>query len=137
MQQAIQLVNLSFSNSSSNNTSSTENIQIILLHVVEEIHIRIPSLYFSLLMKMMNLKLKKDKIRKGTRDSWLAIRATIDMRIYTSPFLLAAAAWISRTMAMSHYYVGFIAAFAACRAESITVIAAVFFLSSGRSIRFF
>jgi nucleotide-binding universal stress UspA family protein len=41
LQQAIQLANLSFSSA-----TTTENIQIILLHIVEEIHIRIPNLYF-------------------------------------------------------------------------------------------
>jgi nucleotide-binding universal stress UspA family protein len=45
LQQAIQLVNLSFS---SNNTSSKESIQIILLHIVEEINVRIPNLYIGL-----------------------------------------------------------------------------------------
>jgi nucleotide-binding universal stress UspA family protein len=43
LQQAIQLANLSFSSA-----TTTENIQIILLHIVEEIHIRIPNLYFGL-----------------------------------------------------------------------------------------
>jgi nucleotide-binding universal stress UspA family protein len=43
LQQAIQLANLSFSSA-----TTTKNIQIILLHIVEEIHIRIPNLYFGL-----------------------------------------------------------------------------------------
>jgi nucleotide-binding universal stress UspA family protein len=43
LQQAIQLANLSFSSA-----TTTENIQIILLHIVEEIRIRIPNLYFGL-----------------------------------------------------------------------------------------
>ena len=43
LQQAIQLADFSFSRG-----TNTENIQIILLHIVEEIHIRIPNLYFGL-----------------------------------------------------------------------------------------
>ena len=46
MQQAIQIVN-DLLTCGSKTTSSVNDIQIILLHVVEEIHIRIPSLYFS------------------------------------------------------------------------------------------
>ena len=42
LQQAIQLADLSLS------ASTTKNIRIILLHIVEEIHIRIPNLYFGL-----------------------------------------------------------------------------------------
>ena len=43
LQQAIQLADLSFSSG-----TTTENIQILLIHIVEEIHIRIPNLYFGL-----------------------------------------------------------------------------------------
>jgi nucleotide-binding universal stress UspA family protein len=43
LQQAIQLADFLFSRG-----TNTENIQIILLHIVEEIHIRIPNLYFGL-----------------------------------------------------------------------------------------
>ncbi len=43
LQQAIQLADFSFSSG-----TTTESIQIILLHIVEEIHIRIPNLYFGL-----------------------------------------------------------------------------------------
>jgi nucleotide-binding universal stress UspA family protein len=43
LQQAIQLADLSFSSG-----TTTENIQIILIHIVEEIHIRIPNLYLGL-----------------------------------------------------------------------------------------
>jgi nucleotide-binding universal stress UspA family protein len=46
LQQAIQIVN-DWLKCGSKTTSSVNDIQIILLHVVEEIHIRIPSLYFS------------------------------------------------------------------------------------------
>ena len=51
LQHAIQLVNalLSRGSNSTAGPNSNENaIQIILLHVVEQIHIRIPSLYFSM-----------------------------------------------------------------------------------------
>jgi hypothetical protein len=51
LQHAIQLVNalLSRGSNSSAGPNSNENaIQIILLHIVEQIHIRIPSLYFSM-----------------------------------------------------------------------------------------
>jgi nucleotide-binding universal stress UspA family protein len=49
LQQAIQLANIVAS--SGNSVGNIENIQIILLHVVERIHIRIPGLYFSLRLK--------------------------------------------------------------------------------------
>ena len=49
LQQAIQLANLIVSGGNNDdNASHKQNIQIILLHVVEQIHIRIPSLYLSL-----------------------------------------------------------------------------------------
>jgi nucleotide-binding universal stress UspA family protein len=49
LQQAIQLSNLIVSSGNNdNNASHNQKIQIILLHVVEQIHIRIPSLYLSL-----------------------------------------------------------------------------------------
>jgi nucleotide-binding universal stress UspA family protein len=49
LQQAIQLANLIVSNGNNdNNASHKQDLQIILLHVVEQIHIRIPSLYLSL-----------------------------------------------------------------------------------------
>ena len=47
LQQAIQIVN-DLLKCESETTNSKQDIQIILLHVIEEIHIRIPSLYFSL-----------------------------------------------------------------------------------------
>jgi nucleotide-binding universal stress UspA family protein len=47
LQQAIQIVN-DLLKCGSETTNSKQDIQIILLHVIEEIHIRIPSLYFSL-----------------------------------------------------------------------------------------
>lgn len=47
LQQAIQIVN-DLLKCESETTNSMQDIQIILLHVIEEIHIRIPSLYFSL-----------------------------------------------------------------------------------------
>jgi nucleotide-binding universal stress UspA family protein len=46
-QQAIQIVN-DLLKCESETTNSKQDIQIILLHVIEEIHIRIPSLYFSM-----------------------------------------------------------------------------------------
>jgi nucleotide-binding universal stress UspA family protein len=49
LQQAIQLANLIVSSGNNdNNASHKQDLQIILLHVVEQIHIRIPSLYLSL-----------------------------------------------------------------------------------------
>ena len=52
LQQAIHIVNDSLACRRETTTNSMqaggESIQIILLHVIEEIHIRIPSLYFSL-----------------------------------------------------------------------------------------
>ena len=50
LQHAIQLVNalLSGSKISTGSDSNENTIQMILLHVVEQIHIRIPSLYFSM-----------------------------------------------------------------------------------------
>ncbi|MGB8035819.1 MAG: hypothetical protein WCF03_18550 [Nitrososphaeraceae archaeon] len=47
LQQAIQLVN-DLLKCGSETTDPMQGIQIILLHAIEEIHIRIPSLYFSL-----------------------------------------------------------------------------------------
>ena len=47
LQQAIQIVN-DLLKCESETTDPMQDIQIILLHVIEEIHIRIPSLYFSL-----------------------------------------------------------------------------------------
>jgi nucleotide-binding universal stress UspA family protein len=47
LQQAIQIVN-DLLKCGSETTDPMQDIQIILLHVIEEIHIRIPSLYFSL-----------------------------------------------------------------------------------------
>jgi nucleotide-binding universal stress UspA family protein len=46
LQQAIQIVNNLLKCGSK--TTTMQGIQIILLHVVEEIHIRIPNLYFSI-----------------------------------------------------------------------------------------
>ena len=49
LQQAIQLGNLIvLGGNNDDNASHKQNIQIILLHVVEQIHIRIPSVYLSL-----------------------------------------------------------------------------------------
>jgi len=49
LQQAAQLSNLIVSSGNNdNNASHKQKIQIILLHVVEQVHIRIPSLYLSL-----------------------------------------------------------------------------------------
>ncbi len=49
LQQATQLSNLIVSSGNNdNNASHKQKIQIILLHVVEQVHIRIPSLYLSL-----------------------------------------------------------------------------------------
>jgi nucleotide-binding universal stress UspA family protein len=49
LQQAAQLSNLIVSSGNNdNNRSHKQKMQIILLHVVEQVHIRIPSLYLSL-----------------------------------------------------------------------------------------